>query len=311
MSLSVSIRTPESSLPHLPDNAPKLIGDSAAMQRVRLQIERIGPHFRTVLVRGETGTGKERTARALHAKSNRADGPFLLCHASVLADEPALIHRMLDKAIQGMLFIVGIEEMSIEAQKNFLRVLDQRAGIKLIVSSTQDLRGMAASGLFRHDLYHRLAIEIPLEPLRRRREDIPSLAMHFLERFSIQYAKQIEEIAPEVWERLETHNWPGNVRELENVIHNGVLQCGGTTLRADDLPSFSTASAAAQPPELRNTANALKLQNVIDQHVLRVLRDCSGNKVRAAEILGISRSTLYRMLDGFSSQMLQPQNRTC
>lgn len=308
MSLSVSIRTSESSPPDILDNAPKLIGESAATQRVRLQIERIGPHFRTVLVRGETGTGKERVARALHAKSSRADGPFLLCHASVLADEPSSIHRVLEKSAQGMLFIVGIEEMSIEAQKGFLRILDRRAGIKLIVSSTQDLRGMTASGLFRHDLYHRLAIEIPLEPLRRRREDIPSLAMHFLERFSIQYAKQIEEIAPEVWERLQTHPWPGNVRELENVIHNGVLQCGGTTLRLEDLPSFSTACAAVQPSELRNTTSALKLQNVIDQHVLRVLRDCSGNKVRAAEILGISRSTLYRMLDGFSPQTLQPQN---
>lgn len=308
MSLSVSIRTSESSHADIQDSAPKLIGDSAPTQRVRLQIERIGPHFRTVLVRGETGTGKERVARALHARSSRADGPFQLCHASVLADEPSLIHRMLEKAAQGILFLVGIEEMSIESQKSFLRTLDQRVGIKLIVSSTQDLRGMAAAGLFRHDLYHRLTIEIPLEPLRRRTEDIPSLAKHFLEKFSIQYAKQIEEIAPEVWERLLMHNWPGNVRELENVIHHGVLQCGGTTLRREDLPLLSNASTAVPPPDLRNPGNALKLQNVIDQHVLRVLRECSGNKVRAAEILGISRSTLYRMLEGFSAQLLQPQN---
>ncbi|QNI38246.1 sigma 54-interacting transcriptional regulator [Edaphobacter albus] len=304
--MSLSALTRVSDNPH--DNAPTLIGDSASTQRVRLQIERIGPHFRTVLVRGETGTGKERVARALHARSSRADEQFLLCHASVLAEDPSLLRSMLEKAIQGTLFIAGIEEIPIEAQKGFLRILDQRTGTKLIVSSTQDLRGMAAAGLFRHDLYHRLAIEIPLEPLRRRMEDLPSLAKHFLEKFSIQYERQIEEIAPEAWERLLTHSWPGNVRELENVIHNGVLQCSGTTLNPEDLSLSPSASTAVQSSDLRKAGSTLKLQDVIDQHVLRVLSDCSGNKVRAAEILGISRSTLYRMLEGSSEQRLQPQN---
>jgi DNA-binding NtrC family response regulator len=300
-------RSPEPSSPPHGDIAPDLIGESPATQRVRLQIERIGPHFRTVLVRGETGTGKEVVAHALHARS-KAQGPFLLCHASVLADENDRASSMLEKASQGTLFLVGIEEISTEAQKKFLRVLDQRTGTRIVVSTTRDLRGMTAAGLFRHDLYHHLAIEIPLEPLRRRVEDIPSLAKHFLKKFATRYEKRIESIAPDAWQQLLTHAWPGNVRELENVIHNGVLLCSTTVLAPEDLPSFSETIPPVPLTESPQSENLLKLQDVIDQHVLRVLRDCSGNKVRTAEILGISRSTLYRMLESSSTQMFQPQN---
>lgn len=312
MSLSGLSRIPENSDKPLSDihrATLDLIGDSVAMQRVRLQIERIGPHFRTVLVRGETGTGKELVARALHARSNGAEDPFVVCHAPMLADERDLVSTLMERASEGTLFFDGVEEMSVEGQKKLLRILDQRTGLRTITSTTQDLRVMAAAGVFRHDLYHRLAmIEISLDPLRRRVEDIPSLAVHFLEKFASQYAKRIDAIAPHTLERLLVHAWPGNVRELENVIHNGVLQCVDAILGLDDLPSL-LEPAPAIPSHLPQQPGAvIRLQDVIDRHVLRVLQECSGNKVRAAEMLGISRSTLYRMLETSSSQTIQPQN---
>lgn len=288
--------------------APQLIGEGPAMQRLLLQIERIGPHFRTVLVRGEVGAGKELVARALHAKSDRAAAPFLVCHASRLsgADHEDYHHDLAEATDQGTLFLDGVEEISPEAQQTLLRMLNQKK-TRIIASSSQDLRAIAAAGILRQDIYHRLAmVEIVLEPLRRRIEDIPLLTMHFLERFATRYGKQIDTVTPEVMEHLLSHEWPGNVRELENVLHNSVLQCGGSTLGIRDLPSL-TAGAGAQPRvELRQSETPLRLQEVIERHVLRVLRDCSGNKVRAAEVLGISRSTLYRMLEGRAEQTSGP-----
>lgn len=183
-------------------------------------------------------------------------------------------------------------------------MLDQKTGLRIIASTTQDLRVLAAAGIFRQDVYHRLAmIEITLEPVRRRVEDIPALAMYFLERFRSRYEKPVAGIAQEAMERLLLHQWPGNVRELENVLHNGVLQCEDAVLGTADLSSLMGMSTASLPAEvLRPSEPQMRLQDVIDRHVVRVLQECSGNKVRAAEMLGISRSTLYRMLEGCSAE---------
>lgn len=283
---------------------PLLIGEGPAMQRLMLQIGRIGPHFRTVLVRGEVGTGKELVARALHAKSDRATAPFLVCHAARLAGANHEDHPLdlAEAADQGTLFLDGIDEIPAEGQQTLLRLLNQKKA-RIIASSSQDLRVMAAAGLLRQDIYHRLAmVEIVLEPLRRRVENIPVLAMHFLERFATRYGKKIETIAPEAMENLLLYEWPGNIRELENVLHNAVLQCEGSALGIRDLPALLAGTGAAHPAELRQSETPLRLQEVIERHVIRVLRDCSGNKVRAAEVLGISRSTLYRMLEGRAEQ---------
>jgi DNA-binding NtrC family response regulator len=306
-SFDTSTLSPESSA-----GSPTLAGDGAAVRRLRLQIERIGPHFRTVLVRGEVGTGKELVARALHAKSDRAAGPFVICHAARISeiDEEAhsgdVIQAMAESAQEGTLYLDGVEEMSARAQKRLLRLLDRKTAPRMIAASSQDLRVLAAAGIFRHDVYHRLAmIEITLEPLRQRKEDIPTLVMHFLKRFASQYQKPVDVIARDAMEKLLLHEWPGNVRELENVLHNGVLQCEDTMLSMSDLslPTGAVKAVGTAPPaELRQNDPPMRLQDVIDRHVLRVLRECSGNKVRAAEVLGISRSTLYRMLEGCSAQ---------
>jgi DNA-binding NtrC family response regulator len=284
-----------------------LLGSGAAMRRLRLQIERIGPHFRTVLVRGEMGTGKELVARALHERSGRAPESFVVCHAAAL-DEPAedegrdWLRGQKPSADARTLFVEGAEELSVAGQRRLLHVLEQKVSPRVIVSTAEDLRSLAVAGRFRQDLYHRLAmVEIVVEPLRNRREDIPDLAMHFVERFALQYERNVEAIAQDAMERLRNHGWPGNVREFENVMRNGVLRCEGTALSVEDLSSLMWLAMPIGESRPTQQEMPTRLQDVVEQHVVRVLRECSGNKVRAAEVLGISRSTLYRMLEGCSS----------
>ena len=283
-----------------------LIGEGASTQRLRLQIERIGPYFRTVLVRGEMGTGKELVARALHERSGCSLESFVVCHSSSL-DELMSKGGDADRCVipvagSGTLFVDGIEELSSGAQCQLLRLLEQRLCPKIIGSTSRDLRSRAATGGFRQDLYHRLAmVEIAIEPLRRRTEEIPGLVMHFVERFSLLYERHIDAVDADAMDKLRTHAWPGNVRELENVVRNAVLQCEDRVLAVDDLSSLVELNDRGDDERLSIETPA-RLEDVVRQHVHRVLRECSGNKVRAAEMLGISRSTLYRMLEGCSLQ---------
>jgi DNA-binding NtrC family response regulator len=271
-----------------------MIGDGAAMQRLRMQVERLGPHFRTVLVRGESGTGKELVARALHKSSEAAGEAFVVCHAATIGDDvDHQLDGLMKSARRGTLFFDGIDEMPLHAQDRLLWTMEQKMYTRMIASCRQDPKTLAASGRFRADLYHRLAmVEITLEPLRKRAEDIPSLAMYFLSRSSRFYKKTVTTIAQDAMEQLTEHKWPGNVRELKNVIQNGVLECEGSVLKVEYLASMTerNGNATETPP--------LRLQYVVERHVSQVLKGCAGNKLRAAELLGISRSTLYRMLEG-------------
>ena len=283
----------------------EMVGTGPAMMRLRMQVERIGPHFRAVVVSGEAGTGKELAARALHRLSPGAGGPFIVCRAGESSAESssADIDRAVKMAQSGTLFLDGISEMQIEAQAHLLRLLrrqdgsqaglaaGQKMNLRMIASTREDLRVMASTGRFLQELYQRLAmVEIALPPLRERREDIPQLATCFVERLISRLGKDIDEIAGDAMKRLEAHVWPGNVRELESALRHGVLQCEGTVLEAGDLPVFVVASAAESA--VAGAPSTLRLQDVVEQHVLRVLKNCAGNKLRAAELLGISRSTL-------------------
>jgi DNA-binding NtrC family response regulator len=288
------------------------------MQRLRLQVRRIGPHFRSVLVSGEPGTGKEFAARALHGMSRGAEGPFVVCDAATLeasvmegddTASPDRISWLMHMAGEGTLFLDGIGEMPLEAQARLLRVLrryewaqegaapSQGIGTRIIASTDQDLRVQASTGRFRVELYQKIAmVGVAVPPLRERMEDVEELAMHFLGRFAREYGKKVATISDAAMERLTGHGWPGNVREMENLVRCGVLQSEDDVLDADHLPPFEEAaldvgSAVVETP---------RLQDVVERHVLQVLKSCDGNKLRAAEMLGISRSTLYRMLDGCS-----------
>ena len=295
-----------------------IVGSSTAMKRLRQQVRRIGPHFRTVLVSGEAGTGKELVARALHGMSQSRCGPFVVCYQAAIEDalrkcETSArtgddVVRLMKESVRGTLFLDGISEMRLEAQGRLLRVLtqyesaqsrvdaSQRTDLRIIASTGEDLRILVSTGRFRQELYQRLAtVDITLPPLRERMEDLPELARCFLERFAQLYGRGVREIADEAMERMQKYRWPGNVGELESVMRNGVLQSEGEVFESHHLPMFAEANRPEQ--STTSASRSVRLQDVVEQHVLRVLKDCGGNKLRASEVLGISRSTLYRMLD--------------
>ena len=209
--------------------------------------------------------------------------------------------------LQRHIFLDNVGEMPLSAQSRLLAILDaqmlSRPGLKMIAATCQDLERMVAAGLFRPDLYHHLsAIEIVIEPLRNRREDISALSLHMVRQFSALYGKREPLLAEDTLELLKRHSWPGNARELENTLHNGILSCEDDTLEPHHLNIVELAPSPDGPETYRKPADITRLQDVVDRHVLSVLRTCSGNKVRAAELLGISRSTLYRMLESYRMQ---------
>lgn len=288
--------------PHQSD-AASIVGDSAAIKRLRLQVRRIGPHFRTVLITGEPGTGKQTVARALHHANRTTTGPFI---ASASGNRIGYLMKL---AQQGTLFFDRIHEMPLDTQDELLELLrrnewsqnglaaPQRMHPRIIASTDQDLRAHAAAGQFRNELYQRLAmVQISLSPLRERLEDIPALAAHLLAKSPLPYRQHII-VASDAMDWLKSYAWPENVRELENILQNAALQTDGNVIRREQLHALTQALDTQQKATNQGTNEPERLQDVIEHHVLHVLKNCAGNKLRAAEVLGISRSTLYRMLD--------------
>jgi DNA-binding NtrC family response regulator len=265
-----------------------IVGSSPAMRRLRLQVRRIGPHFRTVLLTGETGTGKELVARALHAMRQNPNKPFVLYTAAELGD--AGFGDALAQHQQGTLFLDGINRLSLAEQGHLLTALKRNVlgqineaaresvrstDLRIVAAATEDLKTLVSTGRFRQDLYQRLAtVDISLPPLRDRMEDLPELARHFLGRIDLPHGAPVHEIADGAMMRM---------------------QCEGDMLESHHLPAFSDGNETDKPTG--GARERLRLQDVVEEHVLRVLKDSGGNKLRAAEVLGISRSTLYRMLE--------------
>src|SRR6202521_1328300 len=301
----------------------KMIGRSPLILETFARIRRVAPHYQTVLVSGATGTGKELVARALHRLSPRASGPFVVCNCSALVEtllESELFGYVrgaftgatqdkigiFEQAHGGTVFLDEIGELSAPAQAKLLRVLQQREGqrvgsptapgvdVRVIGATNRQLRAMVADGQFRDDLYYRLAmVEISLPRLVDRKEDLPLLQKYFVERFANQYGKQINGITRRAQLRMAGYSWPGNIRELENVIGNAAMMTQGNTIDVGDLPEplAGTASVGSVADE-----DMLSLHELQNRHVARVLERVGGNKARAAEILGISRTTIYEML---------------
>lgn len=285
---------------------PEIIGSSAAIKRLRLQVQRIGPHFRTVLVRGEAGTEKVLVARALHELSAAADGPFVVGHAVTFEDALAKCETRTRASSCPTLFLDGVNEVLPEMQDRLLRWLKEnesarslnglhRPAMRMISSTVEDLRVLVSTGRFRRELCQRLAtVEIVVPPLRERKEDLLELSRCFLGKIALQDGRRVHEIADEAMERMQRYHWPGNVSELESVLRNSALQCNRDVLEPRHLPTLGEAEEPGR--SCAGEGRSVLLQDVVEQHVLRVLKDCGGNKLRAAEMLGISRSTLYRML---------------
>ena len=294
----------------------EIVGSSAAIRRLRLQVRRIGPHFRTVLVKGEPGTEKELVARALHGMSQNPATPFVRCPAATfeaLAEysgniEADLAGSWMTVCHGGTLFLDEISEMPLKAQGRLLDVLkthelaqsrieaSERLDLRVIASTVEDLRIMVSTGRFRLELYQRLAtVEITVPPLRERIDDLDELVRHFLGQFAQLYGCSFHMLPELAMEQMRRYRWPDNVREVGRVLWDSVVWSRGQSIELYRQP----ASVEPRVPEQSASAagKSVRLQNVVEQHVLQVLKDCGGNKLRAAEALGISRSTLYRILD--------------
>ena len=254
-------------------------GESAFAERLRVQVRRIAPHFKTVTLIGEPGCGKSDVARELHRLSPMADGPFICCTAEEFAS------GAVEEVRFGTLYLKHVGALPAAAQDQLLlrlHKLDSRGNdARLIVANDAPLRGFVASGRMRQELYTRVAaIEIRVASLRERLEDIPLMTAELT-------------VHEDVHTRFREHGWPGNLRELRDLLGQAYLISGGSCIELSHLPGFV---AAPRHTEFHEPAEA-RLEIVMKRHVVDVLERCSGNKLRAAEMLGISRSTLYRMLD--------------
>lgn len=300
-----------------------IVSRSPLMLDIFAKIRRVAPHFKTVLVTGATGTGKELVARALHRLSEPAPGRFVACNCSALVDslveselfgyvKGAFTGATQDKtglfenADGGVIFLDEIGDLSIRAQAKLLRVLQdhqvrrvgssvsRKVNVRVIAATNRDLRKMVREGQFREDLYYRLAVvEIFLPPLANRREDLPLLERYFVGQFAAEYRRPISGLTRRAQSIMATYPWPGNIRELENVVGNACMMVDGKFIDINDLPErlrtpFTGDSVIDE--------GLLPLEEVQQRHVMRVLDRVGGNKARAAEILGLSRSAIYVLL---------------
>lgn len=300
-----------------------IVSRSPLMLDVFAKIRRVSPHFKTVLVTGATGTGKELVARALHRLSAASPSRFVACNCSALVESlleselfgyvkgaftGAIQDRagLFENADGGVIFLDEIGDLSLGAQAKLLRVLQdhhvQRVGssvsrnvdMRVIAATNRDLRKMVREGQFREDLYYRLAVvEIALPTLASRREDLPLLERYFVERFAAEYRKPISGLTRRAQGVMATYPWPGNIRELENVVGNACMMVDGKFIDINDLPErlrtpFNSDSVIDE--------GLLSLDEVQRRHVMRVLERVGGNKARAAEILGLGRATIYQLL---------------
>ena len=300
-----------------------MIGRSPLMLELVSKIRRIAPHFRSVLVTGPTGVGKELVARALHRLSPGQKGNFVALNCSsiseTLAESELFGHvkgaftgahqdkaGVFEYADGGVVLLDEIGEMPLPLQAKLLRVLQnqelQRVGspavrkvdVRVVAATNRDLPEMVSQGKFREDLYFRLCmIELKVPSLAERREDLPILQRHFLKSFAAQYKKPLAGLTRRAQTLLVKYSWPGNVRELENVIGHACMMTESDVIDVRDLP--------ARIQNLRSAENTesevdLSLDQAARLHVQRVLAHVGGNKVRAAEILGISRTYLYELL---------------
>jgi len=309
-----------------PDPGASFIGDSRPFRELLHLIERAAPSDSTVLICGETGSGKEMVAKLLHARSSRRSRPFIVVDCAALQEE--LLQSELfghergaftgaDRAKPGLfevahggtIFLDEIGELSATTQVKLLRVLDAstfrhvggtkeiRVDVRVIAATNRDLPAMVRQGLFREDLYYRFStIRIETPPLRERSGDVALLAEHFVRRLNERYGFS-KRLAPETLQRLERHAWPGNVRELMHVVESAFVICDGTQIQTEHLPA--AIGAVAGPPG-GGAGDALPtLRDLEREHIERVLRASGGHRGNAARILGISERNLYRKIAEF------------
>ena len=308
-----------------------LIGVSMKMQRVYKMMEKVSQHEYPVLILGESGTGKELVARSIHFSGPRKDRPFAPVDCSALV--PTLIESelfgyvkgaftgamqakqgLLEAAQGGTLFLDEIGDMPVDLQAKLLRALQEREvkpvgsterrriNVRIIAATNRDLDAAIRAGTFRQDLYFRLnVVQLKLPPLRDRKSDIPILVTAFLEKFSGPQ-EPARTISAEAMQRLIAYDWPGNVRELENAIERAVALGSGPILHVADLPSNLHYPTSERVPD----NEILPLEELERRAILRTLRETSGDKLAAARMLGIGKTTLYRKLKQYHVEHTEP-----
>jgi transcriptional regulator with PAS, ATPase and Fis domain len=300
-----------------------LVSRSPVMQKVFEVLPAIAASPSTVLILGETGTGKELVARTIHSLSPRSNGPFVAVNCGALPDTlleselfgykaGAFTGATKDKpgrfavARGGTLFLDEIGDVTLPMQVRLLRVLQERtyeplggtrsetADVRVIVATNKELVELVGRGAFREDLYYRVnVVRVELPPLRRRKEDIPILVEQFIARFNRLQQRSIQGIAPEALSMLMAHDWPGNVRELENVIERSFILCDEGFIGLEHLPGELTARGAARTSGSRMRA----ARELLEAHTIRkALERNAGNRLAAAKELGIHKSTLFRKI---------------
>jgi two-component system response regulator HydG len=304
------------------------IGASKSWMDILRLVETVAPTDSTVLIQGESGTGKEVIARYLHELSLRNEGPFLSINCGALPEslleselfghtKGSFTGAIRDKiglfgaATKGTFFLDEIGETTPATQVKLLRAIQQREVIpvgstdaipvdaRVIAATNRDLDDEIRAGNFRSDLYYRLnVIALHLPPLRQRREDIPLLAEHFLARIAAARNEQTKRITDEAMTLLVEHSWPGNVRERENALERSVILTPGDEILASSLPE-RIATPTAEPLVSSRTPVNPTLETVERAYIMWVLQSEGGNKSRAAEVLGIDPSTLYRKLSRY------------
>jgi len=301
------------------------LGASESIVRIHNRLERLAPSDMTVMLQGETGTGKGMIARLIHRLSERHAKPFVTINCAGLSRElleselfghekgaftSAVKSKpgLFELGHEGTMFFDEIAEMELSIQAKLLNVLEhkrfRRVGgvqekevdVRLCVATNKNLQGEVKRGRFREDLYYRLSVmPITLPPLRERREDILPLVQHFITQFGQKLNRRVQGVTPKAEVLLATYNWPGNIRELRNVVERAIILCSGDRIHASDLPLGGGElweSGAASEDE----AQLLSLEEVESLHIKHVLAATNQNLSRGAEILGVTRTTLYNKL---------------
>jgi DNA-binding NtrC family response regulator len=309
-----------------------LVGKARPMQEIGALVRKVSQsQASTVLIRGESGTGKDVIARAIHFESARADKPFMNITCTALQDtllESELFGHekgaftdaksqkkgLFELANNGTVFLDEIGDMSPTLQAKVLRALEERAfrrvggsqdikvDVRIIAATNRPLEKLIEEKKFREDLYYRLnIITVDVPPLRERREDIPLLVDHFLKRFSAEFRKSVSDVSSEALRKLEAYEWPGNVRELKNVIERAVLLGSGPVIAADDLIMGRHVAAAPEKDKklFSLPAKGFKFDELEKDIVLQALERTAWNQTRAGELLGMTRDQIHYRMEKF------------
>ncbi len=307
-----------------------IVGESAAMMRVFETIQQVAPSRATVLVVGETGTGKELIAHAIHRLSPRKNNPFIAVHAAALpttlleselfghekgAFTGAVERRAgrFELADGGTLFLDEVGELEPAMQVKLLRVLEERSferlggqktietDVRLVAATNKDLKQLAEQGKFRDDLFYRLSVvTLRLPPLRERRDDIPLLVRRFIDEFNRDNNKQVRELTPEAMNVLMAYDWPGNVRELRNAVEQMIVLARTDKLTLRDVPA--NIRGGADLTKISVVRTGMTVEEAEKQLIIQALKETGGNRTAAAKKIGISRRTLHRKLKQFNLQ---------